>query len=402
MTVCIAGKNKIATHAAAQLLSLQKTADIKLVCCVNQTDTGVDTWQPSLLRFARMYQVPVLTLEELYTVQDLIFLSLEFDKIIKPSLFKTKRLYNIHFSNLPSYKGVYTSIMPILNGEHTAGVTLHEIDPGIDTGNIISQRLFPIAETTSGRELYDLYLQNSIQLYDDNISAIMEGRITATVQAVAGSSYYSKKTIDFANISIDTNKTAWEIHNQIRAFSFRDYQLPIVGGNKIYRSVILREKSVRKPGAILFQDDQKLVIASIDYNLELYIDKEDYLFEACRQGAVENMKQLLAWDFPIHICSQKGWNALIVAAYHGHVDLTYFLLRQGFSLTDTNYQGTTVPMYAMTHASRTGDMALLRDILAMNPDLSVTDKTGKNIFWYAKEYNNREVMDLLAAFHTPL
>lgn len=71
---------------------------------------------------------------------DLIFISLEFDKIVNPDLFKDARLYNIHFSLLPSYKGMYTSAIPILNGEEMVGVTFHEIDKGIDTGNIIAQK----------------------------------------------------------------------------------------------------------------------------------------------------------------------------------------------------------------------------------------------------------------------
>ncbi|EAK1781968.1 hypothetical protein CVR99_08615, partial [Campylobacter upsaliensis] len=142
MKVCIAGKNDIAVNALEFLLTFYEPKD--LIVVPNQNDEGKDTWQRSLKKVAQKYGVKIVSLEECYSVKDLLFISLEFDLIIKPEKFVSKRLFNIHFSNLPKYKGVYTSIMPILYGENEAGVTLHYIDDGIDTGDIISQRLFKI------------------------------------------------------------------------------------------------------------------------------------------------------------------------------------------------------------------------------------------------------------------
>ena len=48
---------------------------------------------------------------------------------------------------------MYTSYWPIKNGEKKSGVTLHKIDSGIDTGDIISQLSFDIDEDT----LFSLY-----------------------------------------------------------------------------------------------------------------------------------------------------------------------------------------------------------------------------------------------------
>ena len=69
---------------------------------------------------------------------------IEFDQIIKPTEFRSNRLFNIHFSYLPEFKGMYTSAIPILQGSTHTGVTLHGIDQGIDTGPIIAQEKFEI------------------------------------------------------------------------------------------------------------------------------------------------------------------------------------------------------------------------------------------------------------------
>ena len=74
---------------------------------VNKTDKGVDTWQPSLKK-AQNLNIKIINLKEAYNI-DCLFLSCEFDKIIKPELFNSNKLFNIHFSKLPQYKGVYIS-----------------------------------------------------------------------------------------------------------------------------------------------------------------------------------------------------------------------------------------------------------------------------------------------------
>lgn len=97
-----------------------------------------------------------------YDKDDVIVLSLEYDKIIKVNNFKSKQIYNIHFSYLPYYRGVYTSIFPILNNESYSGVTLHIIDEGIDTGDIIDQIKFNIKNYTA----WDLYNKYNYYAYE--------------------------------------------------------------------------------------------------------------------------------------------------------------------------------------------------------------------------------------------
>ena len=99
--ICLAGKNEIAIHGLNLLLKRVDKKNIRVLC--NANDTGIDTWQPSLLKAARDHDLRVISLEECYNQDQVIFLSLEFDKIIAPKNFLNARLYNIHFSYLPAY-----------------------------------------------------------------------------------------------------------------------------------------------------------------------------------------------------------------------------------------------------------------------------------------------------------
>ena len=248
-TICIAGKNDIAVRA---LYFLYDHYPHYRYCVVpNQTDDGVNRWQPSLKFHAGKLGVEVVTLPDLYPQKDLIFLSLEFDSIIKPERFQSNRLHNIHFSALPKFKGMYTSVHPILCGESYSGVTLHLIDAGIDTGDIIDQVVFPIDVYTTARDLYMLYLKHSFPLLTRNLDDILQNTFRAEKQAPLESSYYSKKSIDFSNIRIDLNKTGFEISKQFRAFTFQEYQLPHFGGWAIYKTELTLEKSPAKPGTVI-------------------------------------------------------------------------------------------------------------------------------------------------------
>ena len=119
--VCLAGKNEIAVYGLNLLTKFVNKEDI---CVIGwASDDGIDTWQPSLVKAAITNNITITTLEECYGIDGLIFLSLEFEALLVPDKFVNAKLYNIHFSNLPAYKGMYTSAMPLLNDEKVGGVT---------------------------------------------------------------------------------------------------------------------------------------------------------------------------------------------------------------------------------------------------------------------------------------
>ena len=119
--IVLAGKNDIAVHGL--FLAMEYFDNDNIIVIVSKNDIGVDGWQRSLLKVAKEKNIAIKTLEEVYDSKISVFLSLEFDQIIKPKRLKTDKVYNIHFSELPRYKGMYTSVWPILYADSTSGVT---------------------------------------------------------------------------------------------------------------------------------------------------------------------------------------------------------------------------------------------------------------------------------------
>lgn len=64
-------------------------------------------------------------------------------------MLKKYKFLNIHCSSLPSYKGMMPNFWQTLNEEYSAGISLHEIDEGIDTGKVISSLNYPLIRTMS-------------------------------------------------------------------------------------------------------------------------------------------------------------------------------------------------------------------------------------------------------------
>ena len=268
--ICIAGNFNLAIDCTNFIL--KKFKNIDLFAVFNSNDDGKDKFQKSFKRYCKnKKRINPINIEEAYLIPNLIFISLHFDKIIKIENFKSKKLFNIHFSLLPKFKGMHTTAWPILNGEKLSGVTLHKIDNGIDTGDIISQIKFKILISDNAESVFLNYIKFGIILFKKNILKLLKNNFSSFKQENLDSSYFSKDSINFKKIDIDLNKSAFEVHNQIRAFIFKHYQLPLVKGYKITNSKILKSKSKIKPGKIVSHNGKFLKISTIDYNLLLKI-----------------------------------------------------------------------------------------------------------------------------------
>ena len=384
-TICIAGKNSIAVNGLMYIKDHYSAH--RIVFLPNPSDTGIDGWQPSFKKFARDNNIEEVTIDQLYEEHKLCFISLEYSEIIAPSRFKSKQLFNIHFSLLPKYKGMYTSVVPIINGETTTGVSLHKIEAGIDTGNIIDQIEFTIEINDTSRSLYYKYLEHSYNLLIKNIDGILFGNYLEACQLSIGASYYSKKYINYSSIAIDLRKTAFEVHNQFRAFTFREYQMPTFSSWQILMTEITDVKSKGKPGSIVFEDEECFSIATIDYNITLYKDYYPLLWESAENGNVIDLRKAIGYLNDIDLKNKCGWTALMIAAYNGRVDVIKELLINGANILSTNYKGTTVLMYAFSNYEKTKNHSLLTFLIKHGADPNTADSNGKSIFDYMKERN---------------
>ncbi len=92
-----------------------------------------------------------------------IIVSVLYDKIFKPDVVNNKKCYNFHPGILPDYKGCGICSWVIINEEEYMGTTLHLIDEGVDTGDIIEIRKFPIQNNDTS---YTLFKKTEELIYD--------------------------------------------------------------------------------------------------------------------------------------------------------------------------------------------------------------------------------------------
>jgi methionyl-tRNA formyltransferase len=108
-------------------------------------------------------------------------------------------IVNLHFAPLPQYRGRYSAGHALRNGETYFGVTLHYVDEGIDTGPIISERLFEIEDDTvdslrakafaAGRVLFESWAPRLVE------AAEVGERVPAWRQDEAKAHYYNRASL---------------------------------------------------------------------------------------------------------------------------------------------------------------------------------------------------------------
>lgn len=396
--ICIAGKNNIAIEVTAFIL--KNYENIELYVIFNQNDDGQNGFQRSFRKYCKLKNILETNLEEIYDIEDLLFLSLEFDKIVKPHLFSSNRLFNIHFSYLPEYKGMYTSALPILYGESYTGVTLHKIDKGIDTGDIIEQQKIFINDEHTAEELYLNYIEFGSSLVINNIDRLIKDNYSSKPQSIYKSTYYSKNSIDYSKLLINLNSTAFQIQRQVNAFVFSAYQLPEIFETKIYKVSITNKKSILRAGKIIEDTKFYFKISSIDYDILLYKDLREELYDIAKQGDIKRLDYFIENNYYINQRSKEGWDIAIIAAYNGQFEfLDYLIKRHNWDINTCNNNGTSLVMYIMTRASSSNDKSYLSYFLEkFNVDVNSFDYQQVSVVDYARYYGNKEVIQLIERF----
>jgi methionyl-tRNA formyltransferase len=381
-SICIAGKNSIAIAGLSYVIDKYSQTH-KIFALGDKNDCEKDSWQPSYIKYAKENYIDVVELDKLYEIDNLCFISLEYFKLIDPLKFKSAKLFNIHFSLLPAYQGMYTSAHPILNNEKITGCTIHEIDAGIDTGPTISQIKFNIDIDNTCKDVYANYLKNGIELTFNTIDNLVSDSYQAQPQSKKGSSYYSKKSIDYSNISINFNQNAKDVSNQIKAFTFRDYQLPKFNKIDIFGYKITDTFSSKIPGSIIASKKNSYTVSTRDYDITIYFDNFDKFIESVKSNNLRSVMQAINLNpFIINEKNDKGWTALIIAAYNGYNNITDFLLKLNANPNLPNSKGTTPLMYAKDCCQNSGNTHGIQALINAGAKIEAKDIFRKSIYDY--------------------
>ena len=130
--------------------------------------------------------------EEMRALAPDLFMAVGYMLLLKTAILGVPRRIaaNFHASLLPAYRGKHPVFWALRNGEPWCGLTIHEMSPGLDTGDILFQVRVPTREEDSVSTLYDRIMGASVPLVPLLIDAVARGRVPRIPQSEAGASYH--------------------------------------------------------------------------------------------------------------------------------------------------------------------------------------------------------------------
>jgi len=138
--------------------------------------------------------------------------------ILPPAILSATRLgcINVHASLLPRWRGAAPIQRAILEGDGETGVTIMQMDEGLDTGAMLLQRAVPIGSTTTGGGLTDELARLGGTSIVEALHGLARGELHPRPQPEAGITYAKKLSRDEARL--DWRLPAERLERQARAF----------------------------------------------------------------------------------------------------------------------------------------------------------------------------------------
>ena len=211
------------------------------------------------------------------------------------------RSLNIHASLLPKYRGTSPIQQVIIDGEEKTGITIMQMDAGIDTGDMLYKKEIPIEDTDNYETLHDKLMVLGGEAIVEALALLEQGKLTPEKQDDSLSSYVP--LIEKEMGRIDFTRSAIELDRLIRGLTpwpgtftnCRGRQLKIwkaevsVSGDKPGAS-----GSEAVPGEILRVDRDSVTVATGDGALKIY------------ELQLEGKKRMTAHDFLLGVKLQPG------------------------------------------------------------------------------------------------
>jgi methionyl-tRNA formyltransferase len=217
-----------------------------LVARMNELDCRISAILPTpqgakVRDLAEKHGLPIAS-----TIDDLpecdVLISVQYHQILRRRDIQKARAIavNLHMAPLPEYRGCNQFSLAIINGDKEFGVTVHQLDEGIDSGPVIAERRFPIPDCVWVDELVNIATDESVELFQESIESIVRGTFDLTEQSqlvpARGTSLNFRKDIEPLR-QLDLNWDATKLGRYIRALSMPGFEPPyavLKNGEKIF------------------------------------------------------------------------------------------------------------------------------------------------------------------------
>lgn len=238
-----------------------------------------------LLNLANRYDIPVELsnninsqefIDAVKKYQADLFVSMSFNQIFRSEIMNLPKhkTINCHAGKLPFYRGRNILNWALINDEQEFGITVHYIDSGIDTGDIILQETYPITDQDDYKTLLERAYDGCADVLYRAIKMIQNNEVNVIKQAdIDPVGTYCGMRREGDEI-LDWNKSSREIFNFIRALCIPGPQATSwIRGNKITinRAKLIEGAHPYKniPGQVIGKTSNGLLIKTGDTMLEI-------------------------------------------------------------------------------------------------------------------------------------
>lgn len=272
MDIVYMGTPDFAVPALEKLIE----AGHKITAVVTQPDRqrgrGKEILYSPVKECALKYDIPVLqpekikspeAVERLRTYQADIFVAAAFGQILSKEILDMPRYgcVNIHASLLPRYRGAAPIQWAVINGEEKTGVTIMQMDEGLDTGDIITQREVLIAQEETGESLFEKLSVLGADLLVETLEMIRRQDVVKRKQDTSLSTY--ARMLKKEDGRIDWCRTSKQIEQQIRGMNSWPSAYTVWNGKtlKIWKAQWNQSVHAYAPGTILAVEKESVTVA---------------------------------------------------------------------------------------------------------------------------------------------
>ncbi|GAA0415285.1 methionyl-tRNA formyltransferase [Cocleimonas flava] len=169
---------------------------------------------------------------------------------------------NIHGSLLPRWRGAAPIHRAIETGDTETGVTIMQMALGLDTGDMLLKRTCPITAEDTSQTIHDRLSSDGAEALLEVLDLIEKDELEPVIQDDALTTYAEK--LNKAEAEIDWSQSAKDIDLKIRAFNPWPVAFTLLNGKplRIYMSKVVDENSDQKPGTVISESSEGIVIAT--------------------------------------------------------------------------------------------------------------------------------------------
>ena len=184
--------------------------------------------------------------------------------LLPTAILETPKLgcVNVHASLLPRWRGAAPIQRAILAGDKESGITIMQMDKGLDTGDMLLKKMTPIADNDTTQTLHDRLAVLGAEALLETLQLISQNNLSPQKQDNALATYAAK--LQKSEAVIDWRQPARHIQRQVSAFNPWPVAQTSLNNEtlRIWRSQVLQQACDRGPGEVVAESKQGIDVAT--------------------------------------------------------------------------------------------------------------------------------------------